>query len=375
MSVYKPAKSRFFQYDFVIARRRFHGSTGQVTRRAAEAAERRLRIEAAEGRLGEASAHTLDQAAGKWWAEVGSRRADASDVERRVDRLLSIMGRNTIIADITTAAVSTAVQKRRAVMYQRGDEKSVKRLPSNATVNRDIVETLRPILRRAATHWGAKGLPAIAWGDLKLAEPAAPVRVYSYAEQAAWTAECGPATALALRLLLTYGMRYGELFFALDAFDPDGPRLAIRKRKRGVPLALPLRADDAALIAARVGRARAAGLAHIWYAERKLASGRTRLEPLTYHGLKARLTGAADRAGIAGPRRIHGARHHAGSTTVRASGSLKLTQDLLGHADIKSTLRYAHLLEADLRAHLDGLPRNSPEPATPAANKPKRVKN
>ena len=31
------------------------------------------------------------------------------------------------------------------------------------------------------------------------------------------------------------------------------------------------------------------------------------------------------------------------------TGNLKLTQQLLGHADIKSTLRYAHALEADYR--------------------------
>lgn len=370
MSVYKPAKSRFFQFDFVIRGRRFHGSTGQETRRAAEASERRLRIEAAEGRLGEASAGTLDQAAGRWWAEVGKDRADAEDVERRLDRLLAIMGRNTIIADIDTPAVSTAIQKRRAIAYQRGDAKSEKRLPSNATVNRDIIETLRPILRRAVKFWGAQGLPAIVWSDLTLAEPAGIVRTYSAAEQAAWSAECGPAVALALRLLLTYGVRYGELFFALDAFDPEGPRLAIRKRKRDVPLMLPLREDDAREIAARVGRARAAALDHIWFAPDTAG----KLQPLTYYGLKARLEGAADRAGISPGRRIHGARHHAGSTAVRRSKSLKLTQSLLGHADIKSTMRYAHLMEDDLRDLVDDLPRNSPEPTTPKVEKARRIK-
>lgn len=369
MSVYLPKKSRFWQFDFVVRGRRFHGSTGATSRRAAEAAERRLRIEAAEGRLGEASALTLDQAAGQWWKEVGRFRGDAADVERRLARLLALVGRHTALADIGTAAVSAAIQKRRGQVYQRGGKASVRRLPANATVNRDVIETLRPILRRAATHWGARGLPAIAWRDLRLAEPAAPVRVYSAAEQAAWSAECGPAVALALRLLLTYGLRFGELFFGLDAFDAEGPRLAVTKRKRDVPLSLPLRADDARAIAARVGRARAAGLDHIWYAE----DDRGRLQPLTYHGLKARLNGAADRAGIAPGRRIHGARHHAGTTAARAGG-LGLARELLGHADLKSTLRYAHTLEAHLREHLEALPRNSPEPEFPETQKPSRAK-
>ena len=370
MSVYKPAKSRFWQFDFVVRGRRFHGSTGVETRRAAEAAERRLRIEAAEGRLGEASLLTLDQAAGKWWAEVGRDRADADDVERRIDRLLSIMGRGTVIADITTAVVSTAVQKRRAVTYQRGGKESAKRLPANGTVNRDVIEVLRPILRRAASHWGAKGLPVIAWKDLRLAEPLPPVRVYTAAQQAAWEAECGPAVALALRLLLTYGMRYGELFFAFDAFEPDGRRLEIRKRKRDIPLVLPLREDDARAIAARVGRAQAAGLDHIWYAPDRTG----KLLPLTYHGLKARLEGAADRAGIPPGRRVHGARHHAGSTAARRGG-LALARGLLGHADIKSTMRYAHLIEQDLRDLVDAIPRENPEAATPRAEKARKIKS
>ena len=183
------------------------------------------------------------------------------------------------------------------------------------------------------------------------------VRFYSEAEQAAWLAECGPAAALALRILLTYGMRFGELFFELDAFDPEGPRLAIRKRKRDVPLSLPLREDDGRAIAARVGRARAAELEHIWFA----ADDRGELQPITYHGLKSRLLHAAERAGVSPGRIIHGTRHHAGTAILRETGNLKLAQGLLGHADIKSTMRYAHLAETQMRAALADLPRNSPE--------------
>jgi site-specific recombinase XerD len=53
---------------------------------------------------------------------------------------------------------------------------------------------------------------------------------------------------------------------------------------------------------------------------------------------------------------IHGTRHHAGTTMLGKTGNLRLTQQLLGHADMKSTMRYAHALEADLRAALEGAP-------------------
>jgi integrase len=244
--------------------------------------------------------------------------------------------------------------------YRRGVKKAAERLPSNATVNRDVIETLRPILRRAASHWGARGLPAIAWKDLRLPEPAPRARAYTPQAQAAWLAACGAPERLALQLLLTYGLRFGELFFLPAAFDATGPRLSIEKRKRDVPLVLPLRADDASKLAALVRLALGSGLPHVWAVPIKIGPDRGKLRPLTYHELKGRLERAADRAGVALGRRLHGARHHAGTMAVRLTGSLWLAQHLLGHADPKSTQRYAHAAEEDLRGLVDAIPRNGP---------------
>jgi integrase len=363
MSVYKPAKSRFWQFDFVYRGRRFHGSTGQQTRRAAEAVERKLRLEAAEGRLGEASQLTLDQAAGKWWTEVGQHRGDARDTERRIAELLKLIPKTMPIADITTAVVSEAIQRRRGMTFKKGPDrkladgsirKAKEYAPSNGTVNRNFIQTLRPILRRAEIHWGAKGLHRIAWGDLKLPEPRETVRVYSQAEQQAWIAECGPTAALALRLLLRYGLRFGELFFPLDAYQAEGARLAWMKgRKKDVPHTIPLLEQDAREIAARVARAGAADLEHIWYAEVVDRKGKVELEAISYAGMYARLRSAAKRAKVPPGRVIHGARHHAGTTIQRHTGNIKITQRLLGHIDPKSTHRYVHAMDDDVRAALE----------------------
>lgn len=374
MSVYKPAKSRFYQFDFVIQGRRYHGSTGQTTRRAAERFEDRQRQNAADGKLGEASQLTLDLAAGKWWSEHGQHRGDADQQLARAKRLVKLFPRDVRLAEITTTMVSEVIQKRRGITFKRGKDRrlpdgTIKRAKeyavSNATVNRDIIETLRPILRRARTHWGAKGLPEIAWGDLKLDTPRETVRVYSEAEQAAWAAENGPTAALALRLLLTYGLRFGELFFPLDAFEPEGPRLTWMKgRKLDVPHSVPLLAGDAREIAARVGRARAADLETIWYVEEVGDDGEVTLVALTYYGLQQRLRTSSKRAGIKQGRVIHGARHHAGTTVQRRTGNMKVTQRLLGHLDPKSTNRYVHAMDADVLAALQDVEqsRNSPEP-------------
>ena len=47
MSVYKPKNSTIYLYDFQHRGRRFHGSTGQKTKREAERVETRKRAEAA----------------------------------------------------------------------------------------------------------------------------------------------------------------------------------------------------------------------------------------------------------------------------------------------------------------------------------------
>lgn len=60
---------------------------------------------------------------------------------------------------------------------------------------------------------------------------------------------------------------------------------------------------------------------------------------------------------------IHGARHHAGTTVQRRSGNMKVTQRLLGHLDLKSTNRYVHAMDEDVRRGLEDVEqsRNNPE--------------
>lgn len=204
---------------------------------------------------------------------------------------------------------------------------------------------------------------------MTLAQGRPTVRWYSQDELAAWTAENGPTAALALRLLRRYGLRFGELFFPLHAFEPEGPRLGwFKGRKRDVWHTVPLLPEDAAEIAARVGRAKAAKLDTIWFVEvveeNDAGEKTVRLEALTYYGLHQRLRTSSRRAGIRQGRVIHGTRHHAGTTVQRAFKDRKVTQRLLGHLDSRSTDVYVHAMEDDVLAALQAAeqPRNSPEP-------------
>jgi len=311
MTVYKPDKSRFWQYDFVISGKRFHGSTGQCSRRAAEAVERVKRLEAATGQLGAIARMSLDIAIGRWWVEVGKGRGDSVDVWRRLNTLLGIMGKDTVLGDIDQSAVARAIETRRGQTMIRSKKDGAKAyLPSNATVNRDIVEALRPVLRRARTHWAGKddhGLPEIDWRALRLREPRALSRLYGADEKQLWIEACDEDVRLALEILLTYGLRFGELFFAPSALtlDPIQPVLTLQKgRKRDVLLQLPLRLDHARALAARQSRAVAAGLKHLWFYE-TVIRGETTLVSYTYSQMEYRLDKAATVAGVGSQVRMH----------------------------------------------------------------------
>lgn len=334
MSVYP--KGRYWHYDFVIRGRRFFGSTGQETRRAAEAVERARRLEAATGASEDAGDLTIDLAASRYFDEVNSTLAPEIDLGRRLKVVVECVGKHKLLREIDTATVAEAIRKRRRFPG---------RTPAPATINRDLIDhTLRPLLNRARKVWGARTLPAIDWRAVRLKEPKGIVREYSAKEVEAWRSGLEPVPRLALDLMLTYGLRFGELFFLPAAVDGVGQRLTLTGRKAGDSLSLPLLPEHARLLAAMASTRKADQTVFAF----------------SYYGLHSRLRTAADKAGL-GARAIHGARHHAATTLLRATGNLKLTQRMLGHASIQSTMRYAHATDADLRSALVGMSPNSPE--------------
>ena len=330
MSVYP--KGRYWHFDFVYRGRRYYGSTGQETRRNAEAVERAKRLEAATGTGQDAGDLTLDIAVSRYFDEVNHTLAEAVDLQRRINVVLDCVGKGKLLREIDTATIADAIRRRR---------KYPGRTPAPATINRDLIDhTLRPLLNRARKVWGARSLPAIDWRAVRLKEPKGIVREFSDAEINAWRDGLEPVPRLALDLMLTYGLRFGELFFLPADVDGVGARLTLRNRKAGDTLTIPLVPEHARTLAAMASTRQAD--AYVF--------------PYTYWGLMSRLRTAAAKAEL-GARAIHGARHHAATTLLRTTGNLKLTQRMLGHASIQSTMRYAHATESDLRDALNTMHR------------------
>jgi integrase len=60
--------------------------------------------------------------------------------------------------------------------------------------------------------------------------------------------------------------------------------------------------------------------------------------------------------------RFHDFRHDFGTKLLRDSGNLKLVQKAMNHRDIKSTLRYAHVLDEDVAAAVERLAESRKNP-------------
>lgn len=368
MSVYQPKNSTFWHYDFQYKGHRLHGSTGKTTRAEAKKVEKLYRDEAirsvATGEINRPKVDipSLDVAAAEWWDYKGATLASADTLEPRIELAVRLVGKLKPINEITTSDIAKAIQKRRGILT-RG------RPIKDATANRDIIDTLRPIIRRQQKLLNDGSgpqvfFPVIDWAEVRLAEPKPKPRDFTPAEIGDFQSALADHWQDFVHIEKRYGLRLAEMFFKPTDVEPEACRLLLRDRKGDDDHYVPLAPADAAMLAARAGRAKAAKLDTVWF--RQLKSGK--LKALTYNAAKWALRRAMRASGLhasKGAKGSHDLRHHAAMTALRASKSLRGVQRLLGHADIKSTLVYAHAMEEDVREIVELVSRNSPEPVTP----------
>jgi integrase len=75
--------------------------------------------------------------------------------------------------------------------------------------------------------------------------------------------------------------------------------------------------------------------------------------PMTYSGVASAWKRAMRAAGVEGLRLYDATRHTAATRLLSKSQNIRLAQKLLRHRDLRSTLRYAHALDQDLRDALE----------------------
>lgn len=333
MSLYR--RGGIWWYDFTVDGGRYRGSTQQRSKTAAQKVEDRERERA---KLGEVrAAITIYQAAHQWFAARGEAKKSARTIGQRIEIMLRCVGPSVLVSDIGAPEIEEAIQRRRVETTRQS------KLPTNTTVNRDLIDTtLRPILRYAKKNLGQR-VQDIEWNELKLPEPPPRERPFTTDEIQSWREALPHWHREVYDFTKRYGVRLAEAFFHPDSVDVETGRVFLRKRKNGRQHTIRLLEEDRADMAARVGRARAAGLDTVWFKEAPEG-----LEPIRRRGFQSASRDALDRAGIIDARPVHDLRHHAATTLMRKTGNLAAVKRLLGHENIQSTMRYAHLDDDDV---------------------------
>lgn len=353
MSVYKPKGSPYFHFDFQFRGQRYYGSTGQTSKRAAEAYERRQRHAAALPEQ-QREAITLSEAAGLY-QDHAEALPSWPTIEYMLNELVEGIGQNRLLSQITQRDLQVFFAGRR-------DGRS------NASVNREI-ENARAVWRRAETaRFDVGEMPN--WGALFFKVPRKPPRELEFEEEDSLFEHLRSDVRDAVDFLLKSGWRRGEVL-GLRWSDVSFPRKQATTRiKGGDTVTRPLTTSLIEILA----RQPVAGPYVFTYVCQKTKPALTDKKgvkrPARVKGERYPLTPTALRKPFAQARadakvegfRLHDLRHTRGTRIVRSTGSLAAAKEALKHRRIETTLRYAHVLDEDVRNALDASEsRNSPE--------------
>ena len=281
---------------------------------------------------------TLEQAIDRYLASKARKRTIEAD-RRQLDLLKAEFGRETLLAEITASRISEYKAKRLTAVRKIGQgEVAVERRLTAAAINRPLA-LLRHLLRLAHEEWEMiKSVPRIRLEK----EPQGRLRWLTQEEIARLIEACAKSKNKELRaaviIALNTGLRRGELIgLTWERVDLSRGVLQLELTKSGRRREVPMNDDS---YRALVGLA-------------PKATGRV---------FKTRYVQTAYNNAIAAAKlddvNFHTLRHTFASWSVMRGVTLKELQELLGHASLAMTMRYAHLAPEHLRtavSRLEGL--------------------
>lgn len=189
------------------------------------------------------------------------------------------------------------------------------------------------------------GRPRLAWSELRLKQPK-PVITPLTAEQVGrfWASFHNCRDMALVALLLWNGLRSQEAL-TLRVEDVSFSEAQVRVRGKGRrERLLPLPPETLRLIDLYLRAERPQTSSEFLFVSLK---GKARGQPMTRAGLRALFRYHRRTTGVA-PANPHRFRHTFGADMVRAGVSLPALQQLMGHADIQTTMLYVYLTPADV---------------------------
>jgi integrase len=354
---FKTAGSPHWQYDVQRRGRRFRGSTGTANKTAAQAFINRLIAEIASGEYdkqvieAQKESITVTQALGHYWLHVAEAQPSAGTTLSQMRALREGLGRvaSYPMHELTQSHLMDYRRARRAVVAE-------------ATVNRDM-QCLRRAINWCVKNRGANG-PSIDWTALRLKEATERIRWLTDAEETALLEALREDLLPLFLFCLWTGVRVtGARTLLWQDVDLKARQARVRL-KGGKTQVVHLTPQTMALIAAQPRDVPPSGPRVFTY----LSRGKTRA-PITKDGWRKPWAQALAAAGVANFR-WHDIRHTTATRLRRFGADLKLVQQILGHADLASTARYAHVAPDDQADVMDRMeasrstadPQNSPRP-------------
>jgi integrase len=286
--------------------------------------------------------------------QVGQHHVAADTTARQISYLIAFFGKDKLITEITGDDVTRLVAWRRGHRVMRGPKKAAADAPfiSAFTVN-DTTEQLKKLFTRAKI-WGVHFEREPRWKDHWLAEPQEFVRELVGDEAERLDAETREDYRPFFAFARASGFRLQECFLRWREVDWEARQ--IRKKGKGGRLVTgPITSNIRSILWPLLGHHREFVFT---YVATRTREGRIRGNryPLTYSGVKSMWRRLRARAGPGVEDfRFHDFRHDLATKLLRETGNLKLVQRALNHADLKTTARYAHVLDHDVAEGLERL--------------------
>jgi integrase len=362
VSVYKTKKSPFYQYDFQIRGRRFYGSTERTSRTEAEKFEGVERKKAKDLVLAEAksrSSLSIDDVAVRLWDDVAQHDADDQATSTNLARLVEYFGRTTPLTDIDHNRAKQMVAWRRGHRVSRRGKRTKQQedalpLVSNSTVNRSATKVLQRLFTFSRSE-GAVFENEPKWDELLLPEPEERVRELQDDEAVAVDDSMRDDYRPFFDFVRASGMRLKECVTLRWSEVNFGTKQIVRTGKGGRRIVFPITPAVREILFPLQGHHAEFVFTYVAiYGNKHLGRVKGQRYPVTYTGAKTAWQRLRTASGLL-DFRFHDFRHDFGSKLLRDSGNLKLVQKAMNHRDIKSTLRYAHVLDEDVAAAVERL--------------------
>jgi len=365
MSTYRPTdksgkpKTPFFHFDFKLKPKgakkseRFHGSTGQRTKKAADRVEAKIRELAALGQLG--CTMTVNQACERYWDEklIHVRSADIQATV--LETVKTMFGPDTPLITIGPDEVSLTAERYSRSAVRRfnrhtGEVEATKHRQTPSSVNRMLIEPMRRILRRAKKAWKLPiDLEQFDWGSLLYDEPAERDRELSIEEEARfWPALREDYRPICEMYIISGRRRSDWVMLPKSKVDRTAGTATFptRKRKQTGEITVTLTARELEIVNEEWDKAPECPYVFTYVVKQGKDQGERK--PITVAGLRRVTDNGFKKAGIENFRR-HDFRHTFASRAGRAvGGDLRVLQRGMDHQHISSTARYRNVLDSEV---------------------------